>query len=389
VLCLLLGACSAPCEKSADVLLTLSGDSALLSAATRLSLVLTVNGTPVAQQPAPINGPFAPGTTVLLVPSSAPAESAYTLGVSATLSRDLAIVASASTSFPAASHACNRGTITFSASAPADGSMLDFAQRVDDLAHHDLAKNEDLAHPDLACGASAFDEDGDTIPDSCDVCAANADNPPTDNDGDGVPNACDPAPANPVNQVVLFEPFNAPLSGWTGAMTESSGSLVVGSSGCTNYAQRTTGVGGQVQIQTYVTPTAFNLASAPDFSSVGLYALDNGNMSTGVACLLQIDSMGGTNLIVAQGAVLGDPNFGGGGTRTPQTLPSTDVAVGTTVRLRMTLRNSYFTCDVASATGQLVASKRVTAAMSYANLQPILGTCFAGATYSSLFAVSE
>jgi len=386
VLCLALGACSAPCEKGPNVLVTLKGDDALFAQATSLTLVVDGQQTKAGDPPISVGQPLKSGTTLLLEPTVTPSGSEYDLTVFATLSSDSTTLGSGVLSVVAGTHACNHATLEITGKA--DGGTHTDLNASFDLPLADLSI-VDLARPDLECVPDGYDEDGDGLSDPCDVCAANSNNPPTDTDGDGVPDACDPRPAANVNAVLLFEPFNAPLSGWTGQTTESGGSLVVTDMGCTSGGVHSAGVGPEVQLQTYVTPTALDLASAPDYDGVGIYAVDNGSSTSGVACILQTTSMGQTQLVAAYGAVLGDPNFGGGGTRTTAGLQGGDVAVGVTVRLRLSVRNSLLTCEAATPAGMVLATRSVAPGTSYTNLEPILGTCYAAAKFSSLFAVSD
>ena len=58
----------------------------------------------------------------------------------------------------------------------------------------------------VACGT--HDEDGDGVPDACDVCPATADADQADADGDGVGDACDVDNAS-AQHIALFESFGA------------------------------------------------------------------------------------------------------------------------------------------------------------------------------------
>jgi hypothetical protein len=69
----------------------------------------------------------------------------------------------------------------------------------------------DVDHPTCAAG---HDEDGDGIPDACDVCPHIADPDQTDSDGDGVGDACDPEPDNPRQHIVVFDPFTSLDPAW-------------------------------------------------------------------------------------------------------------------------------------------------------------------------------
>jgi hypothetical protein len=377
-----LGACSGPCKDGPDILLRLEGDAASFAGAATLSLVLTIDGKPVTMGPAAITGPLSSGTTVLLVPSTPPAGT-YQLGVTATLlDAKNATLATGTMTFDASNHACNRATLSLASSTrPPDAGtdMGDLAQSVP----------FDMATADLQCVPTTADEDKDGLSDPCDVCAANANPTPTDTDGDGVPDACDPDPSVSGNHVLLFEPFNAPLVGWSGKTTESNGMLVISTNGCVDGAERAAGVGADVQLQTYVTISGFGFESAGvDQGELGIFAVDSAAPSKGASCFVQYDSMAQSTLVVAQGNVLGDPNFAGvPGAENSISIGASATAVGATDRLRLTVHDSTVTCELVGPGGTKTVSEAQT--VPFTNLLPVVGTCYAQGTFSSVFAVSD
>jgi hypothetical protein len=84
------------------------------------------------------------------------------------------------------------------------------------------------APPDgpLCVPSTTADEDGDSIPDDCDVCPHVGDFAQTDGDGDGVGDACDPRPGEP-DQIVLFDPLSAnpnlEWAAWRGGWSSLTG----------------------------------------------------------------------------------------------------------------------------------------------------------------------
>jgi hypothetical protein len=66
--------------------------------------------------------------------------------------------------------------------------------------------------PPCANADDAHDEDGDGVPDACDVCPHVHDGQ-ADSDGDGVGDACDPS-ATERHRLVLFEPFTDLTTPW-------------------------------------------------------------------------------------------------------------------------------------------------------------------------------
>lgn len=64
----------------------------------------------------------------------------------------------------------------------------------------------------LDCAGGTHDEDGDHLPDACDLCPGVADDQ-TDDDNDGVGNACDPSPTTQ-DEIALFISFADPGQTW-------------------------------------------------------------------------------------------------------------------------------------------------------------------------------
>lgn len=61
---------------------------------------------------------------------------------------------------------------------------------------------------------TGHDEDGDGVPDPCDVCPHVPDADQADGDGDGVGDACDPRPSDPTESIAFFDPFIADTPSW-------------------------------------------------------------------------------------------------------------------------------------------------------------------------------
>lgn len=59
---------------------------------------------------------------------------------------------------------------------------------------------------DAAKSCMGHDEDGDGVPDACDVCPTDPDPDQADRDGDGVGDACDVHPDTPGDMLAVFEP---------------------------------------------------------------------------------------------------------------------------------------------------------------------------------------
>lgn len=75
-----------------------------------------------------------------------------------------------------------------------------------------------VAPPELTCPTSATiwddgqlttDEDGDRVPDGCDVCPGASDVTQADDDGDGVGDACDPHRGDPRDHLHRFDGFTS------------------------------------------------------------------------------------------------------------------------------------------------------------------------------------
>lgn len=66
----------------------------------------------------------------------------------------------------------------------------------------------------LAPACAGHDEDGDGVPDVCDVCPHIADDQ-ADRDGDGVGDACDQHPDDAIDHIAFFDPFVAAGDVWT------------------------------------------------------------------------------------------------------------------------------------------------------------------------------
>lgn len=62
---------------------------------------------------------------------------------------------------------------------------------------------------------SGHDEDGDGVPDQCDLCPYLAESAPRDSDGDGVSDSCDPNPMVPTESFSFFDPFIADRPEWS------------------------------------------------------------------------------------------------------------------------------------------------------------------------------
>jgi len=86
------------------------------------------------------------------------------------------------------------------------------------------AASADVASDAGPCGT--HDEDGDAIPDGCDLCPTipNTSADAADSDGDGVGDACDPAPSAPVDHIALFDGFDTQNAAWTATGTWTFGS---------------------------------------------------------------------------------------------------------------------------------------------------------------------
>lgn len=65
------------------------------------------------------------------------------------------------------------------------------------------------------------DEDGDGLPDGCDVCPGVVDPAQGDRDGDGVGDACDPH-AEPRDHLAMFDGFNVDSGRWTSMVGPSA-----------------------------------------------------------------------------------------------------------------------------------------------------------------------
>jgi len=77
------------------------------------------------------------------------------------------------------------------------------------------------------------DEDGDLVPDLCDVCPHVFDPAQADEDGDGVGDACDPEPGIPRQRIVYFDGFAAESTGWFAGSERSGGMVVLSRIGAT------------------------------------------------------------------------------------------------------------------------------------------------------------
>jgi hypothetical protein len=159
-----------------------------------------------------------------------------------------------------------------------DGSGPDASGNGD--ADSDGVRDADDNCPMIA-NTDQHDEDSDAVGDRCDNCphVANADQANTGEasagvTADGAGDACDPFPSAPGNDIIFFESFAAPLSGWQTngpGLWEVSGDAVTQSRPNVVTTLYTGSPQPGVVVDTVATPLSGNLTTGFGFGPVALY----------------------------------------------------------------------------------------------------------------------
>jgi hypothetical protein len=166
-----------------------------------------------------------------------------------------------------------------------DDLGVDMAVPTDDSGTPQDFAGVDLTGVDLApicqVGANAaeqIDEDQDGRANTCDICAADADQSPVDTDGDGLPDACDPDPMMVTNRPLYFAPFNADDGHWVGGypinnsfMLMDSGQGVADGARVVYSTNSTDVLEAGVRVQTVVYVPSPCCYQGPLFPDTGIY----------------------------------------------------------------------------------------------------------------------
>jgi hypothetical protein len=343
---LVVAGCGNECPNSPNVQVSFAADALLdLTLVARLRLQLSIDGQPARTLEFTLDRPLASGPhSILLMPDPAPA-TRYNVAVTIdALSASGALVAIGSAAGDVSLNGCNRLNARLTALPLVDGGVppADFSVQAHD---GNVAPVSDMPPlpPDLACIPGSPDEDGDSRPDNCDACPADADPAGLiiDSDNDGLPDVCDPEPQRPGNKLLYFAPFNINDGHWS-LYTVQGGTLAVSTHQGTLISSN--GIDQQplgVRVQTLVTMSRL-VGPAPNYASdVGIFlgnATDmNSPSANGAICTINVNLDNSVTL---------DLNpIVNGKLQNPVRSPFQAFSLGTAYRLRFLQHGGEYSCE--------------------------------------------
>jgi hypothetical protein len=378
----LLGACNDACLQSAAIQVNVWPDPTVdPSRIAKLHVALSVNGGQAKSiaitPPQPIDRA---GSAFLLVPDTTPARPMYNLTVTIeAVNAAGTLIGIGSDSEPVAAKGCNRLNVHLTGldlQSPLDMSVASG----DGSGTHssDLAATSDLA----GCIGGMPDEDNDGRANFCDLCPADYDPTPTDSDGDGLPDACDPDPMKPVNHTLYFDPFDSDTRHWSGRFTVAMSALQIDPNPSPNnptfnvpqnISNAVDTLPLNVRVQAFaIASSAYVQSQQPAFATLAVFLGDGPDPqvsgTNGVVCQLRLDAQNGDAVrirAVVNGSLgsfnqtfISATSCGGSTVPPPQQFCFN---TNTRYRIRLTQRDSTYTCEVLDDAGNSYSPEPLTA----------------------------